>query len=85
MLNKNEVILVNEVVKALDNTVEVIADSNSITIVERDATLNEVFNDKIKFIDEIKELVKLDMIGNCHDIEKNEGNRIYNRVKQYKI
>lgn len=58
MLNKNELKLVNEIVKTFDDTVEVIATANNITVVEVDPSLNEVYTDKAKFMDEMKEIIK---------------------------
>ena len=63
MLNENELATVNKIVKGFDNSVEVIADTKCITIVEKDITLNEVFTDKVKFIEEVRSLVKSSILN----------------------
>lgn len=71
MLNKKELLLVNEVVKGFDNTCYVVANKKEITIIETvDGIENSVFSDKIEFIEELINCVKNDLKSNFPDLER---------------
>lgn len=71
MLNKKELLLVNEVVKGFDNTCYVVANEKEIIIIETaEGIENSIFSDKIEFIEELINCVKNDLKSNIPDLER---------------
>ena len=59
MLNKKELLVVNEVVKAFDNTCHVVANDKEI-IIKGEGLTDETFTNRNKFLNELIETLKLD-------------------------
>ena len=59
MLNKKELLVVNEVVKAFDNTCHVVANEKEI-IIKGEGLTDETFTNRNKFLNELIETLKLD-------------------------
>ena len=59
MLNKKELLVVNEVVKAFDNTCYVVANDKEI-IIKGEGLTDETFTNRNKFLNELIETLKLD-------------------------
>lgn len=59
MLNKKELLLINEVVKGFDNTCHVVANDKEI-IIKGEGLTDETFTNRNKFLNELIETLKLD-------------------------
>ena len=60
MLNKKELLLINEVVKGFDNTCHVVANDKEI-IIKGEGLTDETFTNRNKFLNELIETLKLDI------------------------
>lgn len=72
MLNKKELLIVNEVVKALDNTCYVVANEKEI-IIKGENIVNEIFTNRNNFINELIATLKLDTLPDIEILRQKEA------------